>query len=121
MTVHDWRSMAVLEVGSHRCYCTQERHTTRVGVLTGGPGAGKTAVLEMARRVFCTHVTVLPAAASLLFNGGFPRHPSDIGRRSVQRGIFHVQREIERLAIEEGNAAVALCDRGTADGLAYRS
>jgi len=111
--------MAVLEVGSHRCSCTEERHTTRLVVLTGGPGAGKTAVLEMARRVFCTHVTILPEAASLLFNGGFPRHTSDAGRRAVQRGIYHIQREIERLAIEEGNAAVTLCDRGTLDGLAY--
>jgi len=88
-------------------------------VLTGGPGAGKTAVLEMARRVFCTHVTILPESASLLFNGGFPRHPGDIGRRAVQRAIFRVQREVERLALEEGQAAVALCDRGTIDGLAY--
>jgi predicted ATPase len=111
--------MAILEVGSHRCYCKQERHTTKLVVLTGGPGAGKTAVLEMARRVFCTHVTILPEAASLLFNGGFPRHSSDAGRRAVQRGIFHVQREVERLALEEGEAAVALCDRGTIDGLAY--
>jgi predicted ATPase len=111
--------MAVLEVGSHRCYCTLVRHTTKLIVLTGGPGAGKTAVLEMARRVFCTHVTILPESASLLFNGGFPRHRSDAGRRAVQRGIFHVQREIERLALEEGCAAVALCDRGTIDGLAY--
>ena len=111
--------MAVLEVGSHRCYCKQDRHTTKLVVLTGGPGAGKTAVLEMARRVFCAHVTILPEAASLLFSGGFPRHASEAGRRAVQRGIFHVQREVERLAIEEGQAGVALCDRGTIDGLAY--
>jgi hypothetical protein len=73
----------------------------------------------MARRVFCTHVTILPESASLLFNGGFPRHGSDAGRRAVQRAIFHVQREVERLALEESQAAVALCDRGTIDGLAY--
>jgi hypothetical protein len=73
----------------------------------------------MARRVFCTHATILPEAASLLFNGGFPRHASDAGRRAVQRAIFHVQREFERLVLEEGQAAVALCDRGTIDGLAY--
>ena len=39
-------------------------------VLTGGPGAGKTAVLEVVRRTFCEHVTVLPEAASILFMGG---------------------------------------------------
>jgi predicted ATPase len=111
--------MAELEVGSHRCYCTQVRHSTKLVVLTGGPGAGKTAVLEMARRVFCTHVTILPEAASLLFKGGFPRRASDSGRRALQRGIFHIQREIERLALEDSHAALALCDRGTIDGLAY--
>ena len=116
--VHN-RIMAVLEVGSHRCHCSLPRHSTKLVVLTGGPGAGKTAVLEMARRVFCAHVTILPEAASLLFGGGFPRHPGEIGQRAVQRAIFHVQREVERLAIEEGKAAVALCDRGTIDGLAY--
>jgi hypothetical protein len=37
----------------------------------------------------------------------------------VQRAIFHIQREVERLAVEESQAGVALCDRGTVDGLAY--
>jgi hypothetical protein len=75
--------------------------------------------MDMARRVFCTHVTILPEAACLLFNGGFTRHTSDAGRRAIQRGIFHIQREVERLALEEGQSAVGLCDRGTLDGLAY--
>jgi hypothetical protein len=30
-----------------------------------------------------------------------------------------VQRELERWAIEEGQAGLAVCDRGTLDGLAY--
>jgi len=41
------------------------------------------------------------------------------GRRAAQRAIFHVQRELERVAIERHDAAVILCDRGTVDGLAY--
>jgi len=36
-------------------------------VLTGGPGAGKTAFLEIARRNFCEHIAVLPEAASIVF------------------------------------------------------
>jgi hypothetical protein len=40
-------------------------------------------------------------------------------RRAAPRAIFHVQREIEQLVIEEQAAAIALCDRGTIDGLAY--
>jgi predicted ATPase len=88
-------------------------------VLTGGPGAGKTAVLEVIRRNFGDQVEVLPEAASILFKGGFPRNGDSVHRRAAQRAIFHVQRELERMAQEEGAHAVALCDRGTLDGLAY--
>jgi predicted ATPase len=95
------------------------RHSCRLIVLTGGPGAGKTAVLEVLRRNFAGQVTVLPEAASILFKGGFPRGERPGERRCAQRAIFHVQRQLERLALEDGPHLVALCDRGTVDGLAY--
>ncbi|HTL97469.1 MAG TPA: ATP-binding protein [Holophagaceae bacterium] len=101
------------------CGCRLARHESRLVVLTGGPGAGKTAVLEVVRRHFCEHVVVLPEAASILFKGGFPRKETPEGLRATQRTIFRVQIELERLAQEEGKAAVVLCDRGTVDGLAY--
>ncbi|MCE9581492.1 MAG: ATP-binding protein [Planctomycetes bacterium] len=101
------------------CGCAVKNHVPRLVVLTGGPGAGKTAVLEVIRRRFCEHVVVLPEAASILFGGGFPRRDSLPARRAAQRAIVRVQRELERMAIEEGNAGVILCDRGTLDGLAY--
>jgi predicted ATPase len=88
-------------------------------VLTGGPGAGKTALLEVVRRHFCEHVVVLPEAASIVFGGGFPRRATDPSRRAAQRAIFYVQRELERMAQEDEGANLALCDRGTLDGLAY--
>jgi predicted ATPase len=88
-------------------------------VVTGGPGAGKTALLEVVRRHFGERVVVLPEAASILYGGGFPRTTSTAGRRAAQRAIFHVERELERLAREEGRATVVLCDRGSLDGLAY--
>jgi predicted ATPase len=88
-------------------------------VLTGGPGAGKSAVLGIVRRAFCHHIAILPEAATILFGGGFPRDESEAGRRAVQRVLFEMQRELERITIEEGRAAIALCDRGTLDGLAY--
>jgi predicted ATPase len=88
-------------------------------VLTGGPGAGKTAVLEVVRQHLCQHVAVLPEAASIVFGGGFPRWDDDVGRRAGQRAIFHVQCELERLVIERGRAALALCDRGIVDGSVY--
>lgn len=105
--------------GSKQCGCTLASHPLRRVVLTGGPGAGKTAVLEMARKSLCHHAAFLPESASLLFGGGFPRILSDAGLRAAQRAIFRVQSELERLAEEDGRSSLALCDRGTIDGLAY--
>jgi predicted ATPase len=89
-------------------------------VLTGGPGAGKTAVLELVKHSFCDHVMVLPESASIIFGGGFPRRSDLISSQSAQRAIFYVQRELENAA-EGQNPAVILCDRGTVDGGAYWS
>ena len=108
-----------LPAGTHPCSCERKRHKPKLVVLTGGPGGGKTAILEMARRYFCRHVVLLPEAASIVFTGGFPRLASDAGKRASQHAIFTVQREMEHLAAAEEDAAVILCDRGTVDGLAY--
>jgi predicted ATPase len=99
------------------CACA-EAHETRRVVLTGGPGAGKTAVLEMVRNSLCRHVRVLPEAASIVFGGGFPREDDPTCRRAEQRAIYFVQRELE-VAGGAHTPAVLLCDRGTLDGLAY--
>lgn len=88
-------------------------------VVTGGPGAGKTAVLELARRNLCEHVEVLPEAARIVFGGGFPRRVAIPARRAAQRAIYHVQAELEAMALGREDLALALCDRGTVDGLAY--
>ncbi|MEZ4268748.1 MAG: ATP-binding protein [Myxococcota bacterium] len=108
-----------IRVGSVPCGCKLDNHPTRLVAVTGGPGAGKTAALELALHSFCSHVGVLPEAAGILFGGGFPRHDSAIGRRTAQRAIYHVERELEALALAETQVAIALCDRGTIDGLAY--
>ncbi len=99
------------------CDC-QDTHQRRRIVLTGGPGAGKTAVLELIRQSFCEHVKVLPEAAGIVFGGGFPRGPNPESRRAAQRAIFYVERGLEAAA-EGDNAVVVLCDRGTVDGAAY--
>ena len=88
-------------------------------VLTGGPGAGKTAILELARKNFGTKVEVLHEAASIVFSGGFPRRESVEARGAAQRAIYHVQVELETIARAHSEAATILCDRGTLDGLAY--
>ena len=100
-----------------RCECTDVHQRRRV-VLTGGPGAGKTALLELIRQSFCSYVKVLPEAASVVFGGGFPREDDPACRRAAQRAIFHVQHELEA-AGDSHNPAIVLCDRGTIDGLGY--
>lgn len=102
-----------------RCACDAARHECKLIAVTGGPGAGKTAVLEVVRRHLCRHVTVLPEAASIVFGGGFPRGASELERRAAQCAIYHVQRQLERIAVASHDFAIALCDRGTIDGLAY--
>lgn len=92
---------------------------TKFVVLTGGPGAGKTAVLEMAKKRFLKDVAFLPEAASMIFSGGFWRLPSLTAKMAAQRAIFHIQEEMERLVTDEKTWRFGLCDRGTIDGLAY--
>lgn len=99
------------------CDC-EEHHTPKRVVLTGGPGAGKTAILELIGHFFCHHVKVLPEAAGIVFGGGFPRERRPEVQRAAQRAIFHVQRELEATSAGE-DVAIVLCDRGTVDGLAY--
>lgn len=99
--------------------CAKGRDGCLLVVLTGGPGAGKTAILEFVRRSLCSRIAVLPEAASILFGGGFWRHRSGPGRKAAQRAIFHIQCEQERMVREEQEVPFALCDRGTLDGLAY--
>jgi predicted ATPase len=88
-------------------------------VLTGGPGAGKTAVLELARLHICEHVAVLPESASMLFGGGFPRSRQAGPLKAAQRAIYSVQHELEIATEAEIGLHVLLCDRGTIDGAAY--
>lgn len=99
------------------CACTEVHPPKRI-VLTGGPGAGKTAVLELMRKTLCEHVKAVPEAAGVVFGGGFPRGDELEVRRAAQRAIYFIQRELETATLAT-NSAIALCDRGTIDGFAY--
>jgi Ni2+-binding GTPase involved in maturation of urease and hydrogenase len=80
----------------------RERHLLRKIVLTGGPGAGKTAVLEMIRHSLCDHIAIVPEAAGVIFGGGFPRREELEARRAAQRAIYHVQLELEATLVAQG-------------------
>lgn len=104
---------------SEQCQCRSDLHDPKFIVVTGGPSAGKTRLLELIRGRLCRHVGLLPEAASIVFGGGFPRRATSPARRAAQRAIFHVQQELERIVIDERSFGIVLCDRGTLDGLAY--
>ena len=99
------------------CGC-REKHVRRRIVLTGGPGAGKTAVLEVLRHSLCQHVTILPESAGIVFGGGFPRLKVPDAQRAAQRAIYYVQIELEE-CVEAAGSTIMLCDRGAVDGYAY--
>lgn len=97
----------------------KQSNFTKLIVITGGPGAGKTALLEMTKKIWTKKVVCLPEAASIVFGGGFFRLPSLTAIEAAQRAIFHVQNEQEKLVCDEQKWNIGLCDRGTLDGLAY--
>ncbi|MEY4939817.1 MAG: hypothetical protein RIQ93_1552 [Verrucomicrobiota bacterium] len=88
-------------------------------VLTGGPGGGKTTAADLFRREIGDGVAVVPEAATILFQGGFPRSPEHHAARSAQTAIFHVQRHLEDTQAALFPGRTLLCDRGTLDGAAY--
>ena len=105
--------------GNKPCKTLSTHKKAKLIVLTGGPGAGKSAVLEIARRNFCKHVAIIPEAASIIFGGGFPRIDTLSGRLASQRAIFHCQYQLEQMVLEDPDISIGLCDRGILDCLAY--
>ncbi len=88
-------------------------------VLTGGPGGGKTTAADLFRREIGKRVVIVPEAATILFQGGFPRSSEPRALRVAQTAIFHVQRNLEAVQETLYPGRTLLCDRGTVDGAAY--
>ena len=88
-------------------------------VVTGGPGGGKTTAVDLFRRELGEVVVVVPESGTILFAGGFPRSHVPGPTRAAQLAIYHVQVQLERLAMSDGSPALVLCDRGVLDGTAY--
>jgi predicted ATPase len=117
----DAKALAALQshLGRQSCSCAASDRPTRLIAITGGPGAGKTAILNIAQNLFCKHTAFVPEAASILYMGGFWRLPSENGMKAAQKSIYHIQSQLEAMLIGEGATNIGLCDRGTVDGAAY--
>jgi predicted ATPase len=88
-------------------------------VLTGGPGGGKTTAADLFRREIGDRVVIVPEAATLLFQGGFPRSREPQTSKFAQTAIFNVQHQLEEVQAALFPGRTLLCDRGTVDGAAY--
>lgn len=87
--------------------------------LSGGPGGGKTTAADLFRREIGDQVVIVPEAATILFQGGFPRSKQPEAARVAQMAVFHVQRRLEDVQATLFPGRALLCDRGTVDGAAY--
>jgi predicted ATPase len=90
-------------------------------VLTGGPGAGKTVVSAILAQADPRRFAVVPEAATQVYAAARTRWDlADlVGRRNLQRKIYHLQRAQEdRMALRHPDQ-ILLLDRGTVDGAAY--
>ena len=88
-------------------------------VITGGPSGGKTTLIEAIKRELGSEVLTVPEAASILYRGGFPRGKNSGSQIRAQKAIYHVQKQLEGLALDQPNTSTLVCDRGSLDGLAY--
>ncbi|MCB1079586.1 MAG: ATP-binding protein, partial [Verrucomicrobiae bacterium] len=84
-----------------------------------GPGGGKTTAADLFRREIGDRVVIVPEAATMMFQGGFPRYEETDAIRAAQRAIYHVQRNLEDIQGTKYPDRILLCDRGTIDGAAY--
>ena len=111
------------EDGSHHTELTMKHSRETLEccrvALTGGPGGGKTTAADLFRREIGERVVIVPEAATILFQGGFPRSHEPRATRYAQTAIFHVQRDLEDVQAALFPGRTLLCDRGTVDGAVY--
>ncbi len=94
------------------------KKTLRI-VLTGGPGGGKTTAADLFRRELGEKVIILPEAATMIYSGGFPRTDHPEAKKSSQKAIYHLQKNIEETYCCLYPDRYQICDRGSLDGAAY--
>ncbi len=104
------------------------QHTIPMIVLTGGPGGGKSTVLQsitpwLTEQGFTPYV-VPETATELITTRGAPNRSDKEAQKAFQKEVLERQLEKEQealsLAKRESRARpLVLCDRGTVDGFAY--
>lgn len=87
-------------------------------VLTGGPCAGKSTIIEKLRKRNDTHC--VPEIATILMGqiGVMP----EVGEATFQRVLYRVQRSLEDAALKQAiknGKSVVVFDRGTLDSVAF--
>lgn len=88
--------------------------------VSGGPGAGKTTLWRTLSDLHRKRVVAMPEVATLLFSHVFPQVQDELERCAVQRAIFSVQENLERVLEHRATEdRVLLCDRGLPDGAGY--
>lgn len=108
-----------------------EMHPLKV-VLTGGPCAGKSSVVEAISGARHDEIVVVPESATMLFENGFPtpgvqvsstewhrNYASLFQERAYELRLF-LEKTFEEIAVRMG-AKIIVCDRGILDGAAYVS
>ena len=91
-------------------------------VLTGGPGSGKTVIVDRIARRHPDAILAVPEAATQIYTQLQTRWDKlDLnGRRDAQRRMYRLQVEQEtRFAAGMRDDQILLLDRGTIDGAAY--
>lgn len=96
-------------------------------VITGGPCAGKTSVINALKQALGERAMFLPEVATMLLSGGFPQPGRDVEWSETwadefQRAVCSTQTSLENLASHEARKAgieIIICDRGLMDGAAY--
>lgn len=90
-------------------------------VLTGGPGSGKTVITAHLAQANPGRFALVPEAATQVYAAAKTRWDlvDLVGKRELQRRIYHLQREQEDRLARLHPEKILLLDRGTIDGAAY--
>lgn len=92
-------------------------------ILTGGPGSGKTTIMEIAQHKLGARLHLVPEVATIIISQVGVKPPQDeVGLNLFQQHLYEIQHEFEELSRLEAIASrkqAVLHDRGKLDAGAY--